>query len=345
MVRNIYSAAHEYGSIRDNWARSPSFIQDAFPKLTPVLSEQLHSNGFRPAYPDGKQFAVCVSHDVDWIHQPLSRSGFFKAAVRGALKGDIRTASFAGKNLLVPVEKPEWSLRRLIDREAEQNIRATYFFLSLAKGDWDYNYAMDTVERYRPLIDLHGNEIGLHGGHETTVDQNRLTLEKSRLETALGYPIQGHRSHYLKFRTPHTWQNLKDAGFAYDTTFGFADLAGYRNGLCYPFRPFDQETGAYIDLIEIPLIVMDVTLWKYMNLGLEASLALVQRMIDDVQRLNGVFTLLWHNHSFNGQEGEIYTRVIDYLVERDPWFATSGQVAEHWRKENLPAMEAQLPME
>lgn len=261
------------------------------------------------------------------------------------MRGDMKGTAFAGANLIAPVEKPEWHLQRLIEREAERGVSATYFFLALEKEDRDYNYSMDLVERCSREIFSRQNEIGLHGGHEATVNQGRMALEKSRLERAVGRPVTGYRSHYLKFVTPNTWHELAGTGFEYDSTYGFADLAGYRNGLCYPFRPYDQVAGQFIDMIEIPLIVMDVTLWKYMNLGLEASFELFCRLVDDVERLNGVFTLLWHNHSFSGDEGKLYTMVMEYLIERDPWFATSRDVAQHWRNENLPAMEAMLPME
>ena len=51
----------------------------------------------------------------------------------------------------------------------------------------------------------------------------------------------GYRNHYLRFKLPETWKYLADAGFEYDTTLGYSNALGYRNGMCHPFRPYDRS--------------------------------------------------------------------------------------------------------
>jgi hypothetical protein len=47
----------------------------------------------------------------------------------------------------------------------------------------------------------------------------------------------------------------------YDTTFGYNDLVGFRNGMCYPFRPYNLNTASEVNILEIPLALMDGTLF------------------------------------------------------------------------------------
>jgi len=86
-----------------------------------------------------------------------------------------------------------------------------------------------------------------------------------KLEKVLGKKIVGYRNHYLKFKVPETWGLPKEAGFKYDTTLGYADCVGFRNGMCHPFKPFDLNINSYINILEIPLIIMDRTLFDYMK--------------------------------------------------------------------------------
>jgi len=73
-----------------------------------------------------------------------------------------------------------------------------------------------------------------------------------------------------------------------------------------------------MDILEIPLIVMDGTLRQYRKLtpqeGEERILTLAQRC----KNVNGVFTLLWHNTSLFGdwkEWGDMYQRVLPKLAK------------------------------
>ena len=98
---------------------------------------------------------------------------------------------------------------------------------------------------------------------------------------------------------PTTWELLRTAGFKYDTTFGYADCVGFRNGMCHPFQPFNLNTDQYIDIWEIPLTIMDKTLLSYMELDMATSWEITKRLIDTTEELGGVITVLWHNTSMN----------------------------------------------
>ena len=77
-----------------------------------------------------------------------------------------------------------------------------------------------------------------------------------RLREAAGTPLRSIRQHYLRFVYPQTWRQQADEGFFVDSTLGFAEQEGFRNGVCHPFLPWDAETSAPLPLWEVPLTVM-----------------------------------------------------------------------------------------
>jgi hypothetical protein len=310
--------------------------------MRPIVSEALHQEGFRPAYKNGKQFAVCLSHDIDWLYEPKNKIQFATTFAKSLLTADLKSAAYSASNIVARKMKQEWSLARLLSIEESRKIPASYYFLSLSRGEEDFNYEIDEIKPYVRRILNCGGEIGLHGGHKAPADSAKINQEKAKLQRTLGVAVAGYRNHYLRFSTPTTWHHLVANGFKYDTTFGFADMLGYRNGMCYPFRPYDVENRCYIDLLEVPLIVMDVTFWKYLNLDFQTSFTLFCMVTEQVRRISGVLTVLWHNHSFQQGEDELYLKILDYLIEREPWFASTVDLIEHWRAHNLKDMERAL---
>ena len=94
--------------------------------------------------------------------------------------------------------------------------------------------------------------------------------------------------------------------------------------MCHPFRPYNLKTGRPIDILEIPLVVMDGTLDRYMRLDATRAWEVTRRLIDATERCGGVFTLLWHNSYMEGERLEMYEKILGYCRERGAWM-TSGE--------------------
>ena len=125
-------------------------------------------------------------------------------------------------------------------------------------GDRDYAYQIEDCETVLGDILDNGCEVGLHGGPTTYSNPEEMKSKKEHLEKVLHKKVIGYRNHYLRFKVPVTWEYLHEAGFLYDVTFGYADCVGSRNGLCHPFKPFNLKTGKSIEILEIPLGIMDL---------------------------------------------------------------------------------------
>jgi hypothetical protein len=110
-------------------------------------------------------------------------------------------------------------------------------------------------------------------------------------------------------------------------------MPGFRNGMCYCFKPYDLRKKKIIDIVEIPLHVMDATLFKR---DLVDSWKLIKKIIDEVEKNSGVLTILWHNTTFDeifwGDWAKLYERILRELKERNAWMTTAENIYNHWKK-------------
>jgi hypothetical protein len=297
--------------------------------LEPVISNHIYNQGFRPKYPDNKKFAVCLSHDIDTLYMQGTREYLVDPVKHIAqLKGQKVNEYF--HKLLFKNKSAFQSIETIVELEKKYNAHSSFYFLSLNKGERDYNYPVEDLSDIFKYIKKNGSEIGLHGGHTAYNSFEKITEEKKKLENASGTTISGYRNHFLRFKTPETWTHLERADFSYDTTIGYPDMVGFRNGMCYPFNPYDLKNEKFINLLEIPLNVMDGTLTYYMNLDLKKSFDLCKILIDKVANVNGVFTLLWHNNRFEGEMLIFYENILKYCKEKEAWLTSGKEMADWW---------------
>jgi hypothetical protein len=164
-------------------------------------------------------------------------------------------------------------------------------------------------------------EIGLHASYTAARNVGQMKAEKVELE-GLGATLHGQRFHYLRV-DPHTnLSAVEDLGFTYDSSLGFSDAPGFRAGIAQPFRPWSLARDAPLDLVEIPLAVMDVTFAEPRYLGLSVSEAerRLLALLDWAAEHGGGFSILWHTDRFDrasaGGWDALYARLIDAIHTR-----------------------------
>ncbi|WP_042705936.1 polysaccharide deacetylase family protein [Methanomicrobium mobile] len=320
----------------DNFGRFPHYEssnRDVFvPKVSAMLTKEEENI---PIYPSGKSFAVCLTHDIDVLFVSLRANGL--TCMRSACNLKILETL---KNIrsLADKKRPYFNLTDILDIEEKFDAKSSFYFLALAPNEMSYNYDLNEISELLFEIDERGCEVGLHGGHNAWNTYDNLISEKERLENVLGKKVAGYRNHCLKFKVPDTWEILAKAGFKYDTTFGYADCVGFRSGMCFPYYPYNLNTKNYVNILEIPLIVMDVTLFNsYMRLTPKCALKLIKELIDTVADLHGVFTLLWHNSSIikGTMECEMYEKILSYCLEKNAWMTSGIEICEWFKKNDL----------
>ncbi len=329
---DLFTKKEEYAPlILDQYKRFPYCLSRHKNILKPLVSEFLIQNGLSPEYPDGKKFAVCLTHDIEDI-VCLSTFELTYEIVLLLQKMQIGKSFRMLLNHVRRKKTPFLNFAQIMNLEKKYGAKSSFYFLALERSDRDFEYRIEKLKNEIKNIIDNGWEVGLHGGHEAYNNLDVIKKEKERLENTSGKEVIGYRNHFLKFEIPTTWKLLKEAGFKYDTTFGYADCVGFRNGMCHPFKPFDLNTNERIDLLEIPLVVMDGTLVNYMRLDWKSSWEITKLLIDTVEKYNGVITILWHNSYMVGEMLKFYEDILRYCHERNAWLTSGEEIWKWWSK-------------
>ncbi len=280
-----------------------------------------------------KDPVLMLSHDIDRIGgYSFFETGFrFKQLLGMApspfdLAGRVKDAFNSLVHLINPFSKkdPFWTFETMHQWESERNIHSTYFFLEKEENRHVNSTYHFHEKRFRKLfreLSERGHEIAIHGTIKSANSQESMERTVKNLEDASRNKVVGIRQHFLKYTPDETTLIQEKAGLTYDSTLGFAEREGFRNSYCWPFRMFDFGNDRSMELWEIPLTCMDVTQFTYRNLDLGSSRESVEKLVAEVVRFNGVFSLLWHNHFFDDREFpgivEHYTGILDHCTNQN----------------------------
>jgi hypothetical protein len=150
--------------------------------------------------------------------------------------------------------------------------------------------------------------------------------------------VHGIRYHYLRCLYHETLPLLERARFSYDTSLAFAEHEGFRCGCSFPFAPYSLTEERPLDLVELPLAVMDGTLQEAHYRGLAAAEAerAAASVLSRVLGSGGAVSLLWHNNRFDKRVSrgydKVYWNLVDQALARGAWLASAGEIVAHWRR-------------
>lgn len=332
-VWDLYTRKEEYSPRQlDQFGRFPITESTYQNILEPIGSHYLLQNGFTVEYPDNKQFAVCLTHDVDYIcppydHMLLSSLACLKERDLGGLRRQVFWR-LQGKK-----KSPYNNFREIIELEDKYGASSSFYFLATNADIRRLRYTIEDVNDELGQIIDSGGEVGLHGGYYAYNDPDVIRLEKARLEKVLGRKVTGYRNHYLRFQVPDSWEYLSRAGFEYDSTLGYNERVGFKNGMCHPFRPYNLNTRKEIAILEIPLTIMDGTLFDMVTSYHEAW-ELAKKLIDTVASCKGVLTLNWHSNSFNcpfkATWPRMYEEILKYCQTKNAWMTHGKNIYDWW---------------
>lgn len=320
---------------RDNHDRFP--IAQAIHHVTePIVSSKLLELGWKPIYPNDAPYAVIISHDIDFIYKrtqgkPFSR--VLKDLAKCTLKGQLRflNSIYASRQNTCELK---WPVETVHEYLLKRKINSTYYFMSLKDGDQDFNYDLAAQQNILTELINSGCEVALHGGHTAYKSIDDMKCQLDELKKVVSLNEIGYRNHFLKFNL-QSFDLMESAGFRTDSTLGFAETSGFRNGMAHPFRPYNHQNDSYYKLVEIPLVMMDQTLYKYMNLTSAEILDVSKKMIGKVAKVSGVFSLLWHNTNFTGGKLEDFERIIQLMRADNAWFCTSNELVDWYEKNDF----------
>ncbi len=284
-------------------------------------------------------FAVCLTHDVDEIkktYQYITRSlrSLRNRDLEGVLK-ELR--SFIRK---MKGKEPYWTFEKLIELEKSMGVRSTLYFLKETgkvkitdPSTWRHlgrRYEFDDVADVIKFLHSRGWEVGLHGSFYSYRDRSLLKREKLELERILGKRVIGIRQHNLNLDIPQTWRIQESLGFEYDTTLGSNHYVGFRWGTCYPFYPYDEERQRFLRVLQIPLHIEDIAVFRE-----DDPWRICVQTLWEVKRMGGVLTLLWHHAVFDEDEypgwAKLYRDLIEFCKRENALVTKAEDIARIWR--------------
>lgn len=290
-------------------------------------------------------FIFSVSHDIDRIKYFSLNSLLYsikKTISPSTIKAE-RLKYFneifrIGINLIrfSQKEDPYWNFEYLSGKEKRSGINATYFFLPKDKLHVDSYYRLNRkkIKTLMAFLQKQGNEIGLHGTVRSSYSLDALKSILSDFKSVCHIKNPGIRQHRLMWQHPVTAINHDICGFSYDTSLYYAAHEGFRNSYCHPFKLFDFKRNKMLNYWEVPLLVMDTTLFSYRKLTFDEAEMSVKNICREVKRFNGVFTLLWHNTSLDEKVfagiDDFYFRLISEVLNEKPVVLTGKQIIEKY---------------
>ena len=318
----------------------------ALDPLDPPLERLRARLGIDPPRWVGKRFAVALTHDVDipWRWTRIGVRGAGARLKEAVAARHVSAAAHEARALAaLPVHRlrgtdPNWSFDRVLSLERERNARSTFFVMA-GHGHLADGPSPETYERLRPrlvaTVERGAGELALHGSYAAAEDEGALAAEKARLETLAGQ-VRGQRYHYLRVRPHANLAALERLGFAYDTSLGFPDAPGFRAGIAHPFRPWDLDAGRPLDLVEIPLALMDVSFDdRYLGLSARRAEARIIALVEWAAQHGGGFAVLWHTDRFDRWTAagwdRLYARLIETVHDHGGACVSAGELAREAR--------------
>ena len=309
-----------------------------------------------PPVPPGYDFMACLTHDVDfvgirdhkWDH---TMWGFlYRATVGSLLKALSGEHSWSkclqnwNGALSLPLVhlgfRDDFWLEFDRYMEIERELGSTFFFLPFKNvagtlgsmpapkrraAKYDLSSITETVQN---LLNR-GCEVGLHG-IDAWQDLRHAESEKARISEVTGQSEVGTRMHWLYWKAGSP-EILENAGFTYDSTFGYNDAIGFRAGTVQPFRLLDT-----VQLLELPLNIQDSAMFYSDRMKLSESEALnaCRDLIHSMLSSGGALTVNWHTRSLSPERlwGDFYSRLLNEIQTHRVWFGTANEIVGWFRK-------------
>lgn len=167
-----------------------------------------------------------------------------------------------------------------------------------------------TIDRVRK----HRAFVGLHPGYNSKNSELVFKKEYNAFVKAAKEKIEFTRQHYLRFNIKETPFLLMQNEINADFSMGFASGPGFRAGTSEAFFYYDFLKEESRDFILVPFCAMDGAYFVYQNIQAEKALEDLLKLKENVRKVGGLFTTVFHERTFDEQlypgYGEMYKQLL-----------------------------------
>ncbi len=263
-----------------------------------------------PKHSDGLK--VGITHDIDHCQTGSWQDGYRQIRAGEWWNGIKKWSKrIYGKDLW-------FNFDQLLNIEKELDVTSSYYFITEKKRkngypNADYDFTSPKMQHIVEKINDAGHEVGIHGSIGTGSDEVKLAHEINQFPQS----VAGGRFHYLMMSIPEFFTVIEKSALRYDTSLGFAEHIGFRNGFCFPYHPYDFKNEKPFTFLEFPFQMMDKTLIQHYYMGLkpEEAIQVVKSLIDEINKFSGYFIFIWHNNTITGFKYSEWENVLLGIIE------------------------------
>lgn len=251
---------------------------------------------------DAKHLIVCT-HDIDSYYTSVPR--MVVRLGKNLLIAFVTYKSWpyfvSNATLLLKVltaQAPVDYVPPLVEALERQGARSTFFVVAKNAHRRDpVTYDMPQIREQLLLARRRGFDVDLHGSYMSVIEGTHLVPEAALLQSTLGGSAMGGRQHWLRFDTHEKlFREITAAGLRFDSTLGFAEQPGFRNGASFAFPPYDLQNERPYEFLEIPLAIMDGSLAVGCLQSGESPQAVAYEVLKESRKWGwGGVSILWHN--------------------------------------------------
>lgn len=313
------------------------------------LENALRGNSKTEALPRAKSplpgvdHAVVCSHDIDFYYTG-KRDAFRRIGKNLAISViDYRSPSFLFSNLGMAADLARGGrtgdyISKMVEAIEAAGFRSTLFAVAGGNHRRDPNYRLEEIQRHLRHAAARGFGVGVHASYESASRPGTVKEETAALGKALREPPQGSRQHWLRFGSHQSlYKQVEEAGLTYDSSLGFSETCGFRNGANFAFPPYDFENERPCPFLEIPLVIMDGSLFAAARRLRREPQSVADEILKESRSLGwGGIAVLWHNPMEALQVPEAINRVFWKCAGERKLCGEEWMSAESFLKAILP---------
>ncbi len=290
----------------------------------------------------GATWALCPTFDVDYLVK--WRKGMIYREVVEYLLRNLRSEYLSARvrrfgqvlrDTLRQGDVYQTALMR-IHQTIKHHGTGTFFFKAAAHGPRDVHYSLQHpfLRKFVATLAEDGFELGVHPSYHAHTHFEYMLAEREAVAKLAGRPPLSVRQHFLRYEAPITPRLQERLGYKIDSTLGFAEHEGFRNGTCMPFLRFDTSANAVTGVWEMPLAVMESALFNRRGLDLAAAKQATRDILAQCRRFGGAAVILWHTVLWDEMDhpgwGEHFLETLACAAEQMAQVASLQEALSAW---------------
>ena len=308
------------------------------------MLKDIFANSHEPAplWPNGKKYAVALSHDIDYPEMVRSIE-----ILRYALKYK-RNLNISRMLDIARGKETFWKFEDWMNLEKQYGMKSAFYFCGfkgslpgyfLKSPDPFYDVLSPRYKHVMRSIVEKGFEVGMHASYFAYKTAEGFIKEKKKIEQALGGTIFGNRHHYWHMDPEKPFETASihhKAGLLYDSSLAFEHRAGFRNGISHPFHLYDPVNKKSIKTLQLPPTLMDSHLSDYAKYGYLGNYEdEIDALLSSVKRSGGVIVSDYHerglNTTFYPQWEESYKYLLKKIAACNDFYCDIPvNICRHW---------------